>query len=197
MHERRERIVAWVGREILPHEAELRRWLARMVPSGTVEDVVQDIYCKLAALEDVAHIRNARAYLFQTARTIILDQIRRARIVQFEAVTELEAMHVITDEPSPERVVAARRELARVERLIAALPERCRRIFEMRKVQGLPQREIARIMGVTETVVENDVSRGTKIILKALAEGVDDGGDGPRTAGVRVDDGRARNGRCD
>ncbi len=62
-------------------------------------------------------------------------------------------------------------ELARVQRLIAALPERCRRIFEMRKIEGLPQREIARRMGVSEHVVENESVRGLRAILAALAEG--------------------------
>lgn len=171
MPERRERIVAWVEREILPHEPSLRRWLARMVPSDNVEDLVQDVYCKLAGLDEVKHIRNARAYMFQTARSLIRDQIRRSRIVQFEAVAELDSMNFVLDEPSPERAVGARRELAKVAQLIASLPERPRRILEMRKIQGLPQREIARVMGVTERVVENDVSRGLRYILKALAEG--------------------------
>jgi len=51
------------------------------------------------------------------------------------------------------------------------LPDRCRRIFEMRKIEGLPQREIARRMGVTENVVENESVRGLRAILAALAEG--------------------------
>jgi len=171
LDERRERIVEWVEREILPHEASLRRWLGRMVPSDGVEDLVQDIYCKLAGLEEVAHIRNPRAYLFQAARSLIRDQIRRSRIVKFEAVADMGSMDFVLDEPSPERTVAGRRELATVVELIACLPERARRIVELRKIEGLPQREIARLMGVTETIVENDVSRGMRFILKALADG--------------------------
>ncbi len=54
--------------------------------------------------------------------------------------------------------------------LIAALPERCRRIFEMRKIEGVSQREIARRLGVTEHVVENEAVRGLRAILAAMTE---------------------------
>ena len=168
----RRKIVAWVGSEILPHEADVRAWLRRgKVPPAEVEDVIQEAYCRLAGLKGVAHIANPRAYFFTVVRGIVIDQVRRARVVRIETVTEIDALNVILDDPSPERVVGGRRELARVRRLIAALPDRCRRIFEMRKIDGLSQREIARVMGVTETIVENDVVRGQRLILKALADG--------------------------
>ncbi len=169
--EARRRIMAWVGREVLPHEADLRRWLRRIVPEAEVEDVIQDAYCRIAGLERVDHIRNGRAYLFQAAKSIVIDRLRRARVVSIEAVTEIDALDVVHEEPSPERVAAGRRELARVRGLIDALPERCRRIFELRKVHGLPQREVARMMEVPETTVENDVVKGLRLILRAMAEG--------------------------
>ncbi|HEX6859550.1 MAG TPA: sigma-70 family RNA polymerase sigma factor [Caulobacteraceae bacterium] len=172
MDEGRARIVAWVGREILPHEADVRAWLRRSLASeGEVEDIIQDAYCRLLSLGGTGHIASPRAYFFTAARAVALDRLRRSRIVRMEAVTEIENLNVVLDEPSPERVTAARRELERVRRLIAELPERCRRIFELRKIEGLSQREIARVMGVTETIVENDVVKGQRLILKAIAEG--------------------------
>jgi RNA polymerase sigma-70 factor (ECF subfamily) len=172
MDEGRARIVAWVGREILPHEADVRAWLRRSLASDAeVEDIIQDAYCRLLSLSATSHIASPRAYFFTAARAVALDRLRRSRIVRMEAITEIENLHVVLDEPSPERVTSARRELERVRRLIAGLPERCRRIFEMRKIQGLSQREIAQIMGVTETIVENDVVKGQRLILRAIAQG--------------------------
>lgn len=170
--EGRARVVAWIGREILPHEADLRAWLRRaFATAGDVDDIVQETYCRLAGLAHVDHIGEPRAYLFQAARSVALEQLRRARVVRIDTVTEIDALNVELDEPSPERIAGGRRELERVRRLIAALPDRCRRIFEMRKIEGLPQREIARRMGVTENVVENESVRGLRAILAALAEG--------------------------
>ena len=195
MDEARARIVAWVGREILPHEADVRAWLRRsLVSDGEVEDVIQDAYCRLLSLQGVSHITSPRAYFFTVARAVVIDHIRRSRVVRMETVTEIDALHVVLDEPSPERATAARRELERVRRLIADLPERCRRVFEMRKIEGLPQREIARQLGVTETIVENDVVKGQRLILKAIAEGE---ATSVRVAGTPESHERARDSRGD
>lgn len=167
----RAHIAAWVGREILPHEGDVRAWLRRTLNPEDLEDVIQEAYCQIAGLEKIDHIRNGRAYFFTAARSIVLMRLRRARIVRIESVTEIESLNIVGDEPSPERVAAARRELDRIRQLIEGLPDRCRRIFELRKIEGMPQREIAERLGVTEHIVENDVTKGLKLILQAMAEG--------------------------
>jgi RNA polymerase sigma-70 factor (ECF subfamily) len=167
----RPRIIAWVGSEILPHERDLRAWLRRTVGPGDVEDVVQEAYCRISALNDVVHIRSGRAYLFTTARMLVLERIRRARVVSIEAVANVDALPGFDEDPSAERVIDGRRELARVQRLIDALPERCRAVFRLRKIEGLSQREVAQRLGLPEHSVENDVAKGLRLILKAIAEG--------------------------
>ncbi len=125
----------------------MRAWLRRTLDPEDLEDVIQETYCQIAGLKDVGHIRSGRAYFFTAARSIVLMRLRRARIVSIESVTEIESLNIVGDEPSPERVAAGRRELERVRRLIEGLPERCRRIFELRKIEGLPQREVAERLG--------------------------------------------------
>lgn len=165
-------LIAWLGREILPHEADVRTWLGRsQLQWSEVEDVIQESYCRLSALKNVAHITNPRAYFFTVARNVVIDHLRRARVVRMETVAEIDNLNVPWDAPTPETIAGARQELERVSELIAHLPDRCRRIFVMRKIEGLSQREIAATLGVTETIVENDVVRGLRLILKAIADG--------------------------
>ena len=165
----RKRRVAWVATSIMPHEAAVRAWLARSrIPPDQIDDLVQEAYCKLAGLVSVEHIQRPGAYFFQIIRSLIADRIRQSRVVRLETVTEIDALPVLDDEPSPERIVAARRELAEVLKLIAALPARCRRIFELRKIEGLSQREVAAQLGITETIVENDIVKGMRLISEAL-----------------------------
>ena len=161
--------IRWLAREILPHEADVRGWLRRsLVISGEVDDVVQEAYCRLADVKGFERIISPRAYFFQTARSIVLEQMRRARIVRIDAVTEIDALCIEWDEPSPERIAGARRELARVMEIVATLPERARRIFEMRKILGLSQKDIAQRLGISENVVENEAARGLKAVLAGL-----------------------------
>lgn len=169
-------IVAWVGSNIVPHEADLRARLRRMaVSEDEIGDIVQDTYLKLARLDDISHIRDGRAYFFTAARSVLLDRIRRDRIVRIDSLTEVDALALADECPGPERRVSARLELDRVRQLIEALPDRCREIFHMRRVEALPQREIAARMGVTEEVVEAQAIRGLKLILRAIAEDGDGG----------------------
>ncbi|KHL25462.1 hypothetical protein PK98_01835 [Croceibacterium mercuriale] len=166
----RRELTLWIAREILPHEQDIRRWLARTVVSfHDVEDIVQECYARFARLQSVAHIAQPRAYFRVTARNIALRQLRRARIVRIDALTEIDAITLPADEPSPERITGDRLELAHVRALIAALPPRCRRVLEMRRVEGLSQREIAVQLGISENVVENEAARGLRQILRQLA----------------------------
>ncbi len=164
-----EQIIQWVGSEILPHEADVRAWLRRArLGSEDIEDILQEAYCRMASLASVDHIASPRGYFFTVAKNIALLRIRRARIVRIESVDEIDRLEVVSEAPSPERIAMGRAELARVHRLIATLPARCRRVFEMRKIQGLPQKEIARILGVSETIVENESAKGLRLIMRAI-----------------------------
>jgi len=189
MIEARARRAAWVAAQVLPHEPGVRRWLARSkVAPAEIDDLVQYAYCKFAELPTVEAIADPAAYFFEIVRRALLSNIRRARIVSMETVAEIDALNVYAEDPSPERVVAARRELDEVLRLIGRLPDRCRRVFEMRKIQGLSQREIASRLGITETIVENEVVKGLRFISGALREG----GPVERRRGLSRNDDRAR-----
>ncbi len=169
--EHRRRIVAWVAAHVMPHEGGVRAWLRRsLLNPEDVDDLIQEAYARLAAMESVDHIEKPDGYFFQIVRNLLVEQIRRSRIIRIEAATEIDALSIYSDEPSPERTVAARRELARVKELIEGLPDRCRHIFELRKIQGVPQKEIARLLGVSESTVENDGAKGLRLIMQAMRD---------------------------
>jgi RNA polymerase sigma factor (sigma-70 family) len=165
----RKDIIAWVGSHVLPHEAAVRAWLKRWTGRDQdIDDVIQEAYCRLAAMDDVAHVGNGRAYLFQTTRNIVLEQLRRSKIVRIDNVTDMGSLSIVDEAPPLDRIVAGARELQRVERLIERLPLTCRRVFIMRRIHGVSQREIARMLGVTQAAVESQAARGLKLIVKAL-----------------------------
>lgn len=161
--------MAWVGSHVLPHEAAVRAWLRRWTGGGQdIDDVIQEAYCRLAELDDVTHIGSGRAYLFQTTRNIVLEQVRRSKIVRIDNVTDMGALNIDDEMPPLDRVVAGARELQRVQALIERLPSKCRRVFILRRVHGVSQREIAKMFGISENAVEKQAVRGLKAILKAL-----------------------------
>jgi RNA polymerase sigma-70 factor (ECF subfamily) len=169
----------WVATQILPHESEVRGWLRRHVRSlGTadIDDLIQEAYSRLW-LVDFGGITNGRSYLYTVVRNLLGEQARRARIVPMERLGEIESLRIPTEEPGPERRASARQELERLERIVNALPDQCRRAFQLQKFQGLSQREIASEMGISEKTVEKHLAVA---LLRVLAEL---GGDATGAAG--------------
>jgi RNA polymerase sigma factor (sigma-70 family) len=168
----RRALVKWIATRVMPHETEIRAWLARArVPRDEIDDVIQEAYCRLYALEGYDGIDRPGAYFFSIARNLLLQQLRRRRIVQIQTVAEIEAMAPFDESPSAEQQLNAKLELARLRAVIETLPERCRRIFEMRKIERLSQKEIAARMGVNEGIVENETRKAMALILAALNRG--------------------------
>lgn len=168
----RER-AAWLGSHVFPHEAALRQWLSARASSAglEVDDVVQESYAILASIDQVDHIRNPRNYLFEVAKSVVLQSLRRAKIVTIDVQAHAQVLEIPEDAPTPERVVADRQELSQVSAAIAALPDRCREVFTLRKIQGLSQREVAAALGIAESTVEKHMVKALAILTNAIGRG--------------------------
>jgi len=162
----------WLSRHVLPHEPALRAWLRRRKVDGLdVDDIVQETYALLAATPTIAHIFAPRAYAFQTAHSVILRHLRRARVVRIDALGEAPLIDVAADEPSPERETWAREELRQVIALIDALPPKRREAFRLRKLEGLSQRDVAQRMGISEGTVEKHIGHALHTLMDAMKHG--------------------------
>lgn len=162
-------IIRWVALHVVPQEPQVRAALRRSgVAEADIDDLIQEAYCRFAAMDRIAHVDRPGAYFMQMVKNLWRDQLRRARVVRFEEVTEIAQWLVEAEELGVEAAVAAREQVRMIERLLADLPERCRTIFTLKRIEGLPQREIARRLGVSESIVENDVQKALRSIQRAV-----------------------------
>src|SRR3546814_18369347 len=74
-------------------------------------EVVQEAYARLWTA-DAEAIRNARAYLYVTARHIVGEQVRRSRIFAIDLVADLDALHIVVEETNVHRSMSGQEELA-------------------------------------------------------------------------------------
>lgn len=164
---------AWLADHILPHEVWLRRSIARHAASCgmDVDDLVQESYAILIRLPSIETIRDPRRYALQVARSILLQQVRRARIVPIDAIADMVAFDPAADLPDPEEQAAGWQELNRVAEAIAAMPEPVRKAFWLRRVEGLSQREVASKLSLSENTVEKQIARGIKILAGQFSRG--------------------------
>ena len=98
------------------------------------------------------------------------DHIRRRRIVAIDAVGDLDALNVLIDTISAERRASAQQELRRLAEAIDRLPPKCREAVWMRRVDDLPQKEVAARLGISEKTVEKHIMKGMRLLANALAE---------------------------
>lgn len=157
----------WFTREILVHEAALMRYLLRCWHQrDEVPDLRQDIYIRVYEAAAKARPAMPKSFMFTTARHLMTDRLRRARVVSIDAVGDLDALNVLVDEISPERRLGARQELKRLTDAFDRLPDRCREVVWLRRVEELPQKEVALRMGIGEKTVEKQIAKGMRLIAE-------------------------------
>ena len=71
---------------------------------------------------------------------------------------------VLDERPDAAEVAFCREELVLLAQAIHALPSRCREIVVLRKIRCLSQKEIAKMLGISEQTVQVQVLRGVKRI---------------------------------
>ncbi len=169
----------WFIDEILVHEQALVHYLARHWPRREdIPDLRQDIYARVYAAAGKALPLQPKAFLFATARHLLTDRVRRGKVVSIEPMGDLEPLNVLVDDVSPERWCGGRQVLKRLSDAFDHLPDRCREVVWLRRVEHLSQKEVAARLGITEKTVEKHIAKGMRLI----ADHFFGGDDAPRTA---------------
>jgi RNA polymerase sigma-70 factor (ECF subfamily) len=117
------------------------------------EDVVHDAYIKFAELETDSKMRRPIAYLHQVVRNLAIDRYRRTIMEKYRFTAEEHGENVAEPSGVPEDVVENRELLRLISRALAGLPARTQRAFELHRLGGLTQREVAAELGVSPTLV--------------------------------------------
>jgi RNA polymerase sigma-70 factor (ECF subfamily) len=157
----------WFCREVLPLEAFLMQYLRRnWANASDIADLRQDVYVRVYEAAQKQIPESAKSFVLTTARNLLIDRVRRARVVAIEMVSDLETLNAVSNEAGPERTVMARDALGRLQLALDRLPPRAREAVTLSKMQGLSRREIATRMGIAEDTVKHLLVQG----MRKLAE---------------------------
>lgn len=163
---------AWFCREVLPLEPMLMRYIRRnWRVADDVFDLIHDIYALALGGARRAIPDHTRSYVFAIARNHLIQQAKRAQIVSFELVADLESLDPELDMFASDRHMSARDELRRAQMGIENLPPRCREVVQLRKVEGLTTREAAERLGVGIDAIEQQLTKGMRALTDFMLGG--------------------------
>ena len=165
----------WFIDEILVHEDALVRYLQRCWSRrDEIHDLRQEVYARVYEAAAKSLPTQPKSFLFASARHLMTDRLRRSRVVSIEPMGDFEPSHVLVDDVSPERWCGGRQGLLRLAEAFDRLPDRCREVVWLRRVEDLSQKEVAVRLGISEKTVEKHIAKGMRLLADHLHGGGED-----------------------
>jgi RNA polymerase sigma-70 factor (ECF subfamily) len=164
----RDEAAAFVETLFARHHGEIHAYLMRMVRDPELAaDLTQDAFIKAYRnYETLERPENARAWLYQIAHRVALDDIRRRKIVRFLPWTG-ESRGAA---PSAEHLAMEARLSGDLQRALARIPERQRAALLLAEVHDLTGLELAEALGVSHVAARAILTRARESLRRAIAE---------------------------
>lgn len=149
------------------HHGEIYAYLMRMLREPELAaDLTQDTFVKAYraydSLEDSSH---ARAWLYQIAHRVALDELRRRKIVRFFPWTGESK----GTSPSAERLVMDVHLSGDLQRALERIPERQRAALLLAELHDLTGLELASALGVSHVAARALLTRARESLRRELA----------------------------
>lgn len=149
------------------HGPGLLSYLRRYAGNDAASDLMHDVFVRLAGSPRRDGLANPGGFLRRIAQNLLIDRARkhkRDNVVLFP----LQEEHDAASAPEQENGLAANDLLRTYERAVEAMPEKTRRVFLLRRVDGLSYREIHERLGIEVATVDYHMVKALRYLSDAL-----------------------------
>ncbi len=145
------------------HSEFLKKFISRFLhKQQDIEDVVQEAYLKAySAEQDRGAIEQPKAFLFTIAKNLALNELTRKSRKMTDYIEESQSHIPAVDEQTVENELEASQSLGLYCEAVAELPDKCRRVYLLRKVHGLSHNDICKRLNISRSMVEKHLRIGT------------------------------------
>ncbi len=155
------------GHRLVEAAGPLRQGLARYfrtrVPDPSeVDDLVQEVFARIAARDSEAPVGHLGGFVFQVAANVLADRGRRRFARRADAHVSFDPDQHGDEDFDPHRILAGKEELRAATEALLSLPERTRTIFVLHRLEGRKSREVAAQLGISVSAVEKHMVRATQ-----------------------------------
>lgn len=168
-----------ITEEFLKYRRVIASLLNKIRPAATkqdIEDILQDTYINTYQSSIKQEILFPKAFMVKTAIRLANRSIQLARRIDNDTdISEqsdesLFSYDVNQFESQTEKEVFNREDFGLLCAAVDELPEQCRKVFVLKKIYGLSQREIADEIGISQSTVEKHVAKGLLRTMKYYDE---------------------------
>lgn len=144
-----------LGDIFIAHRTQLRCIAQRIVGGGDLADeIMQDAYLKLAESACARDIDKPFHYCCRVVRNLAIDHCRRRAVeAVYRVYTDDGELPQIPGGSAPDQALHERCMIDAVVKVLDTLPPRTRLAFELHRLTGYTQREIAQRLGCSATLV--------------------------------------------
>jgi RNA polymerase sigma-70 factor (ECF subfamily) len=147
---------------------------ARTRSMAAAEDLIQELYIKVAAVDPAADVRTPVPLLYRMASNLLVDQVRSAQREGRRNAEWRTQTHVtlggedIVAEPAADDQLIARDRARQLAEAVEALPPQMGRAFRLHKLEGKSQSETAEIMKVSRKMIEQHIAAAIRHLTQKL-----------------------------
>jgi RNA polymerase sigma factor (sigma-70 family) len=142
----------------------------RLRSYNDVEDLLQELYCRLLTYRHPLHVKSIKSFVFTIALNLLRDRSRRTVTRMATKMTPLEeAEELPSPTTDPLRIVEGVEALLQVGQTIDELQPACKKAFYLHRVYGKSHKEISVSMGVTVSMVEKYIMAAIRYLRKVKA----------------------------
>jgi RNA polymerase sigma-70 factor (family 1) len=139
----------------------------RLKNKEMAEEIVQEVFTSLWHKRGALNItQTLGGYLFTSVSNLVIDQYRKD-LVRARYKESFKLVYSETDNSTEDAILVKELEHT-IEHEVNSLPDKCRSVFELSRVEHKTNKEIASELGISEKTVEHHITKALKHIRVGL-----------------------------
>ena len=155
-----------------------RTFLARGIDADTADDLLQEVYLKIIALNPETRVDHPFAYIFKIANNLGTDYFvkSKSRMVReknwfntnHDKITVNYIDTYLAATPEITQALQSKQKLEKLLEIINQLSPKCRSVFLACRLRGLSNKQAATEFNISVSTVEKHIAKASRYIAKKM-----------------------------